>query len=90
MTKNGLVPMMDSIYLTRGHYIIIHCTCTCIVQMKKNGDSHLAGKKTWDVGPILTHDRTCLEGWQTVLYYDHTHAQELIGHFQMSWRWRQL
>ncbi len=27
------------------YYIIIHRTCTCIVHMKKNGDSHLAGKK---------------------------------------------
>ena len=25
---------MDGFYLTRCHYIIIHCTCTCIVQMK--------------------------------------------------------
>ena len=29
--KNKLVPIF---YLTRCHYIIIHCTCTCIVQMK--------------------------------------------------------
>ncbi len=53
-----------------------------IVQMKKNRDSHLAGK-TWDGGPILTHARNSSGRLETCVLFYVSHSQELIQHFQM-------
>ena len=47
-------------------YIITHHTCTCIVQIKKNGDSHLAGKKLGMEDLYLHMLGTRQEGWKNL------------------------